>query len=87
MVETQDKAGQTIYITYIPDCEYNEGGYYCETYSDENFDNKIDDFCIHPDDIPGLENMTWQEEEKAIEEYIAHYYDDEVLDLNWDFDA
>ena len=79
MVEAKDKAGQTIYINHTPDCEYNEGGYYCETYSDEDCDHKIDDFCIHTDDCDC-------EDEGAVLEYMSHYYDDEVLDLNFDFD-
>lgn len=86
MVTTKDKAGQTVYITSTPDCEYNKDGYYCEAYSDRNCDHKIDDFCIHPDDIPGYKNMPWQEQEKAIEKYMAHYYDDKVLDINYNFD-
>ena len=78
MIETKDKAGQTIYITYINDCAENEGGFYCETYSDDNCDNKIDDFCVHPDDC---DCRNYDE----VEDYIRHYYDNEVLDLNWIF--
>ena len=80
MIETRDKAGHRIYISYTEDCEYNEGGFYCEVYADEDGDNKIDDFCVHTDDC----NC---EDYDAVEEYIAHYYDDEVLDMDFDFDG
>jgi hypothetical protein len=78
MIETKDKLGQAIYISYVDDCEENEGGFYCETYSDEWGDNKIDDFCIHTDDC---DCQNYDE----VEEFIRHYYDDEELDLNWNF--
>lgn len=85
MITTKDKSGQTVYITYINDCGDNAGGFYCETYSDEDCGHKIDDFCIHPEDIPGLENMGWREQEAAIEGYIRNFYRDEVLDLDYNF--
>jgi hypothetical protein len=85
MITTKDKAGQTVYITYTNDCGENEGGFYCETYSDENCDHKIDDFCIYPEDIPGVDQMSYDERCNAIDDYCRHYYDDEVLDLNWEF--
>ena len=77
MVAT-DKLGQKVYVTYIPDCGDNEGGFYCETYSDRNFDHKIDDFCIHEGDC----ELT----EEGIKEYIKNYYKEEELDLDYDFD-
>ena len=79
MVEATDKAGQKVYITYVSDCEYNAGGFYCETYSDPDYDHKIDDFCVHADDCD-CNNLS------AVEEYIRHYYDNEELDLNFNFD-
>ena len=39
-----------VYVHYIPDCGENTGGYYCEVYSDEDMEDQIDSFCIHPDD-------------------------------------
>ena len=78
MIETKDMAGQTIYITYIDDCEPNEGGYYCETYADEDLDQKIDDFCIHPEDCDC-------DDDEAVEYYVRHYYDNDVLNLEYNF--
>ena len=85
MITTKDKAGQTVYITYIEDCGENEGGFYCETYSDEDCDCKIDDFCIYPEDIDDNEDMSYRDRINAVEYLCRHYYDDEVLDLTWDF--
>ena len=87
MVTTKDKAGQTVYITSTPDCEDNKDGFYCETYSDEECDHKIDDFCVHPEDIPRYKEMSLQEQEIAADEFMAHYYDNMILDLTSSFDA
>ena len=73
-----DKQGQRVYVTFIPDVEPNKGGFYCETYTDDRCDRKIDDFCIHEGDC----ELT----DKGIREYITNYYKDEVLNLEWDFD-
>lgn len=83
----RDKAGHIVYVTTTPDCEDNPDGFYCETYSDEECDHKIDDFVIRPEDIPGFYQMTQEERSKAIDDYIASYYLDEVLDLDFDFDG
>lgn len=36
-----------LYVSATPDCEPNEGGYYCQVYADEDYGDQIDDFCIH----------------------------------------
>ena len=82
MVRAKDKAGHKIYITYINDCEYNKGGFYCEVYSDRNCDHKIDDFCVHPGDFEPYFGDDFYE---RLEDYIRHHYDDMVLDLNYNF--
>ena len=79
MIEVKDKAGQTVYVSYIPDVDPNEGGYYCETFRDEDEDEKIDDFVIHPEDLQDITN------EDEVEGYIKNYYLDEILDLDFDF--
>lgn len=35
-----------LYVSATPDCEPNEGGYYCQVYADEDYGDQIDDFCI-----------------------------------------
>ena len=39
------------YISLTPDCDPNEGGYYCQVYEDQDYSEEIDDFCIHPDEL------------------------------------
>lgn len=75
----KDKANQSVYVTCVPDCGENEGGLYCEVYTDDRCEKKIDDFCIHIGDC----EMT----QEGIEEYIKNYYNDEILDLSFNFDA
>lgn len=83
MITAKDKAGQTVYITYVNDCGDNAGGFYCETYSDENRDHKIDDFCVHPGDFQPYFGSDFYD---RLEEYIRDHYKDTVLDLNYNFD-
>ena len=82
MIRTKDKAGQTVYITYVHDCGENEGGFYCEAYSDKNLGNKIDDFCVHPGEFQPYFGSDFYD---RLEDYIANHYNDEVLDLSWKF--
>lgn len=55
-----------VWIHAIADCDENEGGYYCMVYSDEDLNNQIDDFCIHPEDCDC-------ENEDEVEEFIKSY--------------
>ena len=70
MIETKDKAGHTLYVTTTPDCEDNEGGYYCEVYADEDFITKLDDFCVHPEDCDC-------DNDDEVEKYIMSYISQE----------
>lgn len=56
-------------IDYTEDCGPNEGGYYCQVFR-ESDEMQIDDFCIHPDEIP--DDM---EPEDLIQSYIDGMYD------------
>lgn len=59
-----------VWITYIKDCGENEGGYFCEVYADEDYNERIDYFCIHPEDC----DCTNEDEvENFIEEYSQMY--------------
>lgn len=40
-----------LYVSVVPDCGPNEGGYFCQVYTDQSYDEQIDDFCIHPDEL------------------------------------
>ena len=46
-----------LYVSATPDCEPNEGGYYCQVYADEDYGDQIDDFCIHPDELEENDEM------------------------------
>ena len=46
-----------LYVSATPDCEPNEGGYYCQVYADEDYGDQIDDFCIHPDELAATDTM------------------------------
>ena len=46
----------------------NKGGYFCQVYTDENFQNEIDNFCLHHEDC---ENQTPYEIDEMIEQVIA----------------
>ena len=85
MIQVKDKKGQTAYVSYIHDCGDNPDGFYCETYSDENGDHKVDDFVVRPTDIYDFGSLEYPRIIKELEEIIRHHYDEEVLDLSYDF--
>ena len=85
MIQIKDKKGQTAYVSYVQDCGDNRDGFYCETYSDENGDNKIDDFVVRPTDIYDFTGLSYPRVIQELEKIIVHHYDDEVLDLTRDF--
>jgi len=83
----KDKKGQRVYVTHIDDVEPNKGGYYCETYTNDDCGHKIDDFCIHIEDLPkGFEQMDYNGKERAVKHYIKKYYKDTELNLKYRFD-
>lgn len=54
------------YISRTEDCEENEGGFFCQIYTDENFDNEIDYFCIRKQEIENIDDL--------IIKYIDYYF-------------
>ena len=58
-----------VWISRTNDCDENEGGYYCQVYSDEDMDYQIDDFCIHVDDC----NCEDEEEVEKFIKFIKWY--------------
>lgn len=59
-----------VWIGHIRDCGENEGGYFCEVYDNEDMDNRIDYFCIHPEDCDCTDE---NEVEKFIKWYAEQY--------------
>lgn len=68
-----------VWISICRDCGENEGGYFCQVYSDKYMEDEIDYFCIHCEDC----DCTNQEEiEKFIEEYSKMYKGEKIMNEN-----
>lgn len=61
---------ERVYISVTEDCGENEGGFYCQVYSDKDCENQIDDFCIHPEDCDCKDEA---KVERFIHEYTRQY--------------
>lgn len=85
MIEIKDKKGQTAYVSYDHDGKDNPDGFYCEVYSEETLDNKIDDLVVRPEDIYDWYQMDYPGQIRALERYIQEYYVNEELDLSYRF--
>lgn len=59
-----------VWISQCRDCDENEGGWYCEVYTDEYMENRIDYFCIHTEDC---DCNNQEEVEKFIRWYAEMY--------------
>ena len=59
-----------VWVSCTEDCDENKGGYFCEVYDDENMDNRIDYFCVHPEDC---DCSNYESVEKFIREYAEMY--------------
>lgn len=68
MVIAFDKKYNKVFVTLTDDYGENKGGYFCQVYTDENFQNEIDNFCLHHEDC---ENQTPYEIDEMIEQVIA----------------
>ena len=52
MIHAKTKKGTDVWVALVDDVDENEGGFYCEVYEDPWCDSdRIDDFCIHPEDV------------------------------------
>ena len=45
------KNKRQVWISRCDDVGENEGGYYCQVYSDSNMENEIDNFVIQAEDV------------------------------------
>lgn len=45
------KDGKKVYITFCDDIGENKGGYYCQVYTDADFENEIDNFVIDAEEV------------------------------------
>lgn len=59
-----------VWITYVSDLKEYKGGCFCEVYADEDFNERLDDFCISPEECDCTNEI---EIEKFIKEYSKKY--------------
>lgn len=64
-----------VWVSFCEDCDCNEGGFYCQIYSDPYCDIEIDNFVIHVEDIENTEDPFATAEQLAIRfvESIENY--------------
>lgn len=62
------------YISVTPDTESNEGGFYCQVYTDEMFTHEVHDFCM-----PNLPD--WESRDQYIEEEMDSVVDELIQKL------
>lgn len=65
MTKAKTKNGRTVWLAFVPDCEYNTGGWYVEVYLNQ-YGDRYDDFCVHLDDCD-CTHMN------AVEQYAKDY--------------
>ena len=65
MLEARTKKGTKVWLSFNPDCEDNEGGWFVEVYLDE-YGDYYDYFCIHKEDCD-CKDMN------AVEEYAKWF--------------
>lgn len=63
--------GTPVWLAFVPDCDYNTGGWYVEIYLDE-YGDRFDDFCIHVDDCDCSDDVAT---EKYATEYVSQIMD------------
>lgn len=65
MTKAKTKNGRTVWLAFVPDCEYNTGGWYVEVYLNQ-YGDRYDDFCVHLDDCDCTDM-------NAVEQYAKDY--------------
>lgn len=65
MTRATTKKGTKVWLSFVPDCEYNTGGWYVEIYRNQ-YGDRYDDFCIHTDDCDC-------QDEEAVERYAKDF--------------
>jgi hypothetical protein len=71
MVKGKTKKGTRVWMSYIPDCEDNTGGFYVEVYLNQ-YGDRYDYFCVHPEDCDCNNS---EAVEKFIKEYVSQIKD------------
>lgn len=63
--------GTKVYLSFIPDCGSNAGGWYVEIYLNE-YGDRYDDLCIHPEDC---DCSDWDAVEAEAERRVSEIMD------------
>lgn len=71
MVKGKTKKGTRVWMSYIPDCEDNTGGFYVEVYLNQ-YGDRYDYFCVHPEDCDCKNS---EAVEKFMKEYVSQIKD------------
>lgn len=71
MVKGKTKKGTRVWMSYIPDCEDNTGGFYVEVYLNQ-YGDRYDYFCVHPEDCDCNNS---EAVEKFMKEYVSQIKD------------
>ena len=71
MVKGKTKKGTRVWMSYIPDCEDNTGGFYVEVYLNQ-YGDRYDYFCVHPEDCDCNNS---EAVERFIKEYVSQIKD------------
>lgn len=66
MIKAKTGKGTTVFLALIPDVGPNKGGYYVEIYLGR-YSDRLDDFCIHPEDCDCTDT---DKVEKYAKEYV-----------------
>lgn len=64
-----------LYVHYIMDSGENTGGFYSEVYSDVDMTNRLDYFCVHPNDC---DCRSTNDVEQYIRTYVSNEYKKEM---------
>ena len=65
MTKAKTKNGRTVWLAFVPDCEYNTGGWYVEVYLNQ-YGDRYDEFCVHLEECDCTEM-------NAVEQYAKDY--------------
>lgn len=67
MVKGRTKRGTMVWMSYIPDCGSNVGGWFVEIYLSP-YGDRYDYFCVHPEDC---DCKDYNAVEKFMKDYVS----------------
>ena len=82
MLEAISKNGKKVYLSFVPDCDENEGGWFVEVYFDK-YGDYHDYFCIHPEDCDCKNQKEVDECAKRYISEIEYYFETKKNELQF----